>query len=47
MRLPDAVFDGPSLPGVEFLEIVDGHGLRISGCRAVTGSVSRFVRNSY
>jgi hypothetical protein len=33
MRPPDAVFDGPSLPGVEFLEI-GGHGLRISGCRA-------------
>ena len=47
MRLPDAVFDGPSLPGVEFLEIGDGHGLRISGAGRVTGSVSRFVRNPY
>ena len=34
MRLPDAVFDGPSLLRVEFFEIGDGHGLRISGCRA-------------
>jgi hypothetical protein len=33
MRPPDAVFDDPSLPEVEFLEI-GGHGLRINGCRA-------------
>jgi hypothetical protein len=34
MHLADTMFDGPSLPAVKFLEIGDGHGLRISECRA-------------